>query len=297
MEALAAALKGELERRLAEPMPPGLYLVATPIGNLGDISVRALAALARADILCCEDTRHSRTLLAHYGISRSLAAYHEHNAAGERPRLLAAMTAGKSVALISDAGTPLISDPGYKLALEARDAGIAVTTLPGASAVMAALTVSGQPSDAFHFAGFLPPKSGARRTRLAALANIDATLVVFEAPGRLAATLADIEVSLGARPVSVARELTKRFEEVRTGTAAELLASLDEFGAKGEIVIVIGPPEAKGELADADIEAALSEALVGATLRDGTREVAERLGVSRARVYELALRMKQGRCE
>ena len=191
-----AALADELER----PLPAGLYLVATPIGNLADISLRALAVLARADLIAAEDTRHSRKLLSHFGIRGELAPYHEHNAARERPRLLARIRAGFSVALISDAGTPLISDPGYKLVREALEEGFQVTSVPGASAALAALTSAGLPTDTFLFAGFLPPKGGQRRKRLEELKPVPATLIFYETASRLAAALADMaEVSAGAR--------------------------------------------------------------------------------------------------
>ena len=186
---LTARIASEIERQLSGQAGSGLFIVATPIGNLGDITVRALAVLSRADVIYCEDTRHSRTLVAHYGITAPLRAYHEHNAEAERPRILELIARGRSVALISDAGTPLISDPGYKLVREAIEKELPVTALPGASAVMAGLTVAGLPTDTFLFAGFLPPKEGARRQRLADLATIQATLVLFESPSRLAKTI------------------------------------------------------------------------------------------------------------
>src|SRR5690349_8108720 len=204
------ARAGEVLADLVErPLQPGLYLVATPIGNLGDISLRALSVLARADLIAAEDTRHSKKLLSHYGIAGELTPYHEHNAAKERPRLLGRLRAGASVALISDAGTPLISDPGYKLVREALDHGFTVTSIPGPSAAIAALTSAGLPTDTFLFAGFLPPKSGARRTRLEELKSVPGTLVFFETGPRLGKSLAEMAEVLGAREAAIARELTK----------------------------------------------------------------------------------------
>ena len=284
----------EATRQLtAASLPAGLYIVATPIGNLGDITLRALATLERADVLCCEDTRHSRTLLNHYGISRPARPYHEHNAERERPRLLAELAAGRSVALISDAGTPLISDPGYKLVREAAAAGHRVYSLPGACAVMAGLAIAGLPTDTFLFAGFLPAKSAARRTRLAELQSIPATLVCFEAPSRLADSLADIAAVLGTREVAVARELTKLHEEVRRGSAAELAQWAIEAAPRGEMVILIGPPPAGSAATDADILASLEPLLATSSVRDAAKSVADALNVQKARVYDLALSLKQ----
>jgi 16S rRNA (cytidine1402-2'-O)-methyltransferase len=201
------------------PVPPleaGLYVVATPIGNLADVTLRALAVLAGADGILAEDTRLSRTLLAHYGIETPLSSYHEHNAAEARPRALRRMTEGQALALISDAGTPLISDPGYKLVAESIAAGLRVTAAPGASAALAALCVAGLPTDRFFFEGFLPPRSAARRERINALANVSATLVFYEAPARLAESLADLALELGPRPAAVARELTRRSGAARS---------------------------------------------------------------------------------
>lgn len=289
---IAARAAAELARWLAEPLSPGLYLVATPIGNLGDITLRALAVLARADLICCEDTRHSRTLLAHFAIDRPLRAYHEHNADAERPRLLAMLAKGRTIALISDAGTPLVSDPGFKLVRACLDAGHHVSSLPGASAVMAALTLSGLPTDQFHFAGFLPSREGQRRTRLAEVASVPATVILFEAPNRLAAALADIADVMGAgRPVAVARELTKRFEELRRATAAEVAAWAAAEPPRGEIVILVGPAPPR-EATDADIEAALAPLLAEMPLKEAARTVAASLDVPRTRAYEIGLALK-----
>jgi 16S rRNA (cytidine1402-2'-O)-methyltransferase len=284
---------GEVLRGLLEgPLAPGLYLVATPIGNLADITLRALAALARADVLYCEDTRHSRVLLAHYGISRATRAYHEHNAERERPRVLGELAAGRSVAIISDAGTPLISDPGYKLVRAAISAGHAVTSLPGASALLGALASSGLATDAFLFAGFLPPRQKARQARLAELKSVPATLVFFEAPSRLAETLADIAGVLGARETVVARELTKLHEEVRRGAPAELAQWAVEAAPKGEMVVLVGPPIAE-TVTDEAIIARLEPLLATMSLRDAAKAAAEELGVTRSRAYELALSLKR----
>jgi 16S rRNA (cytidine1402-2'-O)-methyltransferase len=283
---------GELARRLADPLAPGLYLVSTPIGNLGDITLRALAVLARADLVCCEDTRHSRTLLAHFAIDRPLRAYHEHNADAERPRLLGMLSEGKVIALVSDAGMPLISDPGFKLVRACIESGHRVTSVPGASSVMAAVSLSGLPVDQFHFAGFLPVRDGQRRSRLAELGAIPATLVLFDGPSRLAGTLADIvEVLGGDRQVAVARELTKHFEEVRRGPAAEVAAWASAEQPRGEIVLMVGPPGPR-EITDEDIEAALLPELPAYGLKDAARSVATRLGVPRQRVYGIGLAMK-----
>ncbi|MGE3065736.1 MAG: 16S rRNA (cytidine(1402)-2'-O)-methyltransferase [Hyphomicrobiaceae bacterium] len=283
-----------LAAALAAPLAPGLYVVATPIGNLGDLSLRAISVLARADVICCEDTRHSRTLLAAYAISRPTSAYHEHNAEAERPRILSELAAGRRIALISDAGTPLVSDPGFKLVRAAAEAGHSVIPIPGASAPLAALAAAGLPTDAFHFAGFLPPKAGARRARLAELAAIDATLVLFEAPSRLGDTLAEIDAVMATRELVVARELTKLHEEFRRGPAAELRDWARRAEPRGEMVILIAPPDAPPEVRDADIETRLETALGSMSLRDAARAVAEDLGVARSRVYDLGLRLRKG---
>lgn len=276
----------------AAPLAPGLYVVATPIGNLADISLRALVTLARSDLVYCEDTRHSRTLLAHYGIQRPARPYHEHNAKGERPRVLAELSAGRSVALISDAGTPLVSDPGYKLVREAAAAGHAVTSIPGPSAVTAALALAGLPTDAFLFAGFLPPRSSARCARLSELKAVPATLVVFEAPSRLAECLADMAQVLGSREAVVARELTKLHEEARRGSLAELADWAGTANARGEMVVLVGPG-AGGEVTDAEIETRLVQLLEQMSLRDAAKTAAETLGVAKARAYDLALALKR----
>ena len=282
---------------IGRPLEPGLYLVATPIGNLGDISLRALAMLARADLIAAEDTRHSRKLLSHFGIGAELTAYHEHNAARERPRLLSRIRAGCVVALISDAGTPLISDPGYKLVREALDAGLKVVSLPGPSAVLAALTSVGLPTDTFLFAGFLPPKSGPRRTRLAELKTVPATLVLYESASRLPKSLADMAAVLGPREAAVAKELTKLHEGVTRGRLDGLAAELaggEEL--RGEFVVVVGPPTAEeAEVGDEAVAAALELALDVESFRDAVRSVAERLGVKRSRVYDIGLTLDRAK--
>jgi 16S rRNA (cytidine1402-2'-O)-methyltransferase len=299
-QSLAAArlvprVEAEAARLLASPLAPGLHLVATPIGHLGDITLRALAVLARADLVYCEDTRHSRTLLAHYGIGTPTRPYHEHNAEAERPRVLAALAAGRRVALISDAGTPLVSDPGFKLVRACLAEGYRVESVPGPSAVLAALSSSGLPTDAFLFAGFLPPRSAARRARIAELAAVPATLILFEAPSRVAASLADLAARLGAdRPGALARELTKLHEEVRRGSLGELAAAAAENAPKGEVVLLVGPPH-RPEASDEAILDRLSTALATLSLRDAAQAVAEAMGVSRSRVYDVGLRLRRER--
>jgi len=268
----------------------GLHIVATPIGNLGDIALRALAALAGADLIACEDTRVTRKLLDRYGIARPLTPYHEHNAAKARPMLLRRLAQGAAIALVSDAGTPLISDPGYKLVRAAQDAGHRVTALPGASAVMAALTVAGLPTDQFLFAGFLPPKETARRARIAELARIPATLVVFETGPRLAATLADLAAGLGQRrEAALCRELTKLHEEIRRGDLATLADTCADEPPRGEIVLVIAPPQASQPIGAAETETMLRQALKRVSLKDAVGEVADATGLPRREVYQRAL--------
>lgn len=291
---LAAMAAAELARLASRPIAPGLHLVATPIGNLGDITLRALAVLAEADVIYCEDTRHSRTLAQHFGLGAPLKPYHEHNGEAMRPRVLADLEAGKRVALISDAGTPLISDPGYKLVRAAIEAGYRVESLPGPSALLTALTLSGLPSDAFLFAGFLPPKPAARRARLAELKPVPATLIFYEAPQRLKETLGDLAAVLGERSAAIARELTKMHEEVMRGTLGSLAAAAAEAETRGEMVLVVGPPIA-AEASDDEIREALHAALAGMSLRDAAKAVADALGVAKSRVYDIGLKMKAGR--
>nr|WP_245479754.1 16S rRNA (cytidine(1402)-2'-O)-methyltransferase [Hansschlegelia zhihuaiae] len=271
---------------------PGLHVVATPIGALADVTIRALETLAGVDLVLCEDTRVTRKLLSHYGISTPLAAYHEHNAAEMRPRILARLAEGARLALVSDAGTPLVSDPGYKLARDVIGSGAAITAAPGASAALTALVLSGLPTDRFFFEGFLPPKSKARGDRIAELARIPGTLILYETGPRVAAALADLAAGLGPRPAALARELTKRFEEVRRAPLDELAAALGaEPAPKGEIALVIGPPpEASAPAAD-DLDAALGEALKRASVKDAVAEVAAATGAPRREVYGRAIEL------
>ncbi len=286
-----------LAELMARPLAAGLYLVATPIGNLGDISLRALAVLAGAQVIAAEDTRHSKKLLSHFGIRGELTPYHEHNAERERPRLLSRIRAGQAIALISDAGTPLVSDPGYKLVRQALDEGLMVTSLPGPSAALAALTTSGLPTDTFLFAGFLPPKSGPRHTRLAALKDAPATLILFETAPRLAKSLADMAEVLGPREAAIARELTKLHETVTRGTLNVLADTVAKAEPpKGEVVVVVAPPTAQEtEVTDARIVADLEAALETQSFRDAVRGVTEALNVKRARVYALGLDLTRKR--
>ncbi|MDQ0301903.1 16S rRNA (cytidine(1402)-2'-O)-methyltransferase [Ancylobacter polymorphus] len=273
---------------------PGLYIVATPIGNLGDVTLRALETLAGADLIACEDTRVTRRLLERYGIETKLVAYHDHNAEQARPRLLARLAEGGVVAQVSDAGTPLVSDPGYKLVAAAIEAGHRVIPLPGASASLAALVAAGLPTDRFFFEGFLPPKSGARRTRISELKTLPATLILYESGPRLPDSLADLADGLGPRPAAVCRELTKTFEEARRGTLDALAAHYVEAGPpKGEIVLVIGPPMAE-ESSEADLDAALKAALASLSVKDAAAAVATATGLPRRAVYARALALQGG---
>ncbi|MDP9807408.1 16S rRNA (cytidine1402-2'-O)-methyltransferase [Rhizobium tibeticum] len=279
----------------ARPLEPALYLVATPIGNLGDITLRALETLAGADVLACEDTRVTRVLLDRYGIQNRPYAYHEHNAEEAGPRLMQALEAGKSVALVSDAGTPLVSDPGYRLAQSAIEAGYRVVPIPGASAPLAALVGSGLPNDAFLFAGFLPTKDKARRDRLAEFVAVSATLMFFESPHRIAATLAAAADVLGGdRVASVCRELTKTYEEFRRGTLAELAAHYaDVDSVKGEIVLVIGPPPERPVEA-ADVDAILTDLARILPTSKAAAEASRLTGLSKKGLYQRLLDMKGG---
>jgi 16S rRNA (cytidine1402-2'-O)-methyltransferase len=269
----------------------GLYLVATPIGNLGDISLRALEVMAGADVIACEDTRVTRKLTERYGIATPLMAYHEHNAAEALPKIIARLAEGQAVSLVSDAGTPLISDPGYRLVRAAVEAGHAVTALPGASAVLAALSLAGLPTDRFFFEGFLPPKQGARQKRIAEIAAVPATLVLFESGPRLAASLADLAKGLGAREAAVCRELTKLHEEIRRGDLTTLASDYAEGAEiRGEIVIVIAPPPER-KTADADIDDMLRQALARVSVKDAVGEVALATGRARRDVYQRAIEL------
>ena len=271
----------------------GLYLVATPIGNLRDITLRALATLRAADIVVCEDTRVSKKLLAAYGISKKLEIYNDHSDARQRTKIITAALGGKSVALISDAGMPLISDPGYKLVTACAEAGVKVTSVPGANAPLAALQLSGLPSDQFSFLGFLPAKTKARCDMLRLWEAVPATLVAFESAKRLIKSLADIASVMPGRSVAVVREITKLHEEVRKGSAAELAAHYEEHGPpRGEIVLVIAPPQDR-EISQSDVEEKLRAALKILSTKEAAAQVAEQTGLPRKVLYDLALRLNK----
>jgi len=271
---------------------PGLYLVATPIGNLGDISLRALAVLNGADRIFCEDTRVTGKLLARYGISTSLGAYHDHNAERVRPAVLTALRRGERVALVSDAGTPLVSDPGYKLVRAALAEDLPVTAIPGPNAAVTALILSGLSPDAFLFAGFLPPRQAARRRALTRWVAVEATLVFYESTPRLAESLADMAEVLGDREAAVARELTKLHEEVRRGRLADLAAHYRLAGPpRGEAVVVVGGPE-HSEPDEAEVDQRLRSALAELGLREATAKLAAETGMPRGKLYRRALAMR-----
>jgi len=278
--------------------PGTLVLVATPIGNLGDLSPRARDALASADLVCCEDTRRTRGLLTHAGIrGRRLVSLHGHNEMARLEEVLSELADGATVAVVSDAGTPAVSDPGARLVRAAVSAGAAVTTVPGPSAAVAALVVSGLPTDRFRFEGFLPRRGAERRRRLEELAGADCTVVVFEAPGRVAATLEELSTACGPdRPVAVARELTKVHEEVWRGTVAGAAAEFGGRDVRGEVVVVVGAaPRAEGPVDDGDVaRAVLARLEAGDSLRDAADAVARTLGVQRRRAYETALALRRG---
>ena len=273
---------------VTERLPPGLHIVATPIGNLGDLSPRAADTLARADRILAEDTRVTAKLLAHIGAKVPMTRYDDHTSEQDRDRIVA-MLAEQAVALVSDAGTPLISDPGYKLVRAARAAGHAVHTVPGPSAAIAALTLAALPTDRFLFIGFLPSKAKARAYAIAEVAHIRATLVLYESGPRLGDTLAALAEGLGDRDAAVAREVTKLHEECVTGTLTELSARYADVAPKGEIVLVVAPPTAGSDASDDDIDAALDEALTRLSPSRAAAEVAERLKVPRKRAYARAL--------
>jgi 16S rRNA (cytidine1402-2'-O)-methyltransferase len=271
---------------------PGLYLVSTPIGNLGDITLRALETLAGVDIIACEDTRITRRLTERYNISALLKPYHEHNAALARPKILERLAQGASIALVSDAGTPLISDPGFKLVREVCAAGHPVIALPGPSSVLAALAVAALPTDRFFFEGFLPPKQTARRARLAELARIDATLVMFESGNRVQDTLRDLADVMGARDAAICRELTKLHEQVRRAPLSELAQSADAMETRGEFVLVIGPPAASAQvMAQHDLDDLLRSALKRDSVKDAVAHAVELSGRPRREIYARALEL------
>ncbi|KPF87086.1 16S rRNA methyltransferase [Novosphingobium sp. AAP93] len=272
-------------------LDPGLYIVATPIGNLGDVTRRAIDVLSRCAVIACEDTRVTGKLLHHLGIKRPLRRYDDHASDAAREALLGEMTRGP-VALVSDAGTPLISDPGYRLVREARARGIAVTTIPGASALLAALTLAGLPTDRFLFAGFLPSKDKARGDVLAELAAVPATLVFYETGPRLVASLEAMARVMPGREIAVARELTKLHEECRTGTAAELAAHYSAHPPKGEIVLLAGPPGAPDKPGEADVDAELLAAVAEMPASKAAGLVAKRHGLDRKALYARVLELK-----
>lgn len=276
----------------AEPLSlsPGLYIVATPIGNLGDLTLRAADILTRCDAIACEDTRVTAKLLRHLGVTKPLWRYDDHSADKDRARLLEAMR-NQAVALVSDAGTPLVSDPGYRLVREARAQGVTVTSLPGPSAPVMALTLSGMPNDRFLFAGFLPVKEKARREVLEELGQMRTTLIFFETAPRLVKSLSAIGETLPGREVAVGRELTKLHEECRTGSAGELSAHYSAHPPKGEIVLLIAPPaEAAADEVDAD--ALLREALQGHKASQAAAQVAKATGLDRKALYARAMELK-----
>ena len=279
----------------AQPLESGLYIVATPIGNLRDITLRALDTLQAADEVLAEDTRVGRRLLDAHGIRAKLSPYHDHNGAKRRPEILDKLATGASIALISDAGTPLVSDPGWKLSRDALDAGHRVYPIPGASALLAGLVASGLPSDRFMFCGFLPPKSGARQKVATALATVPSTLVFYESGPRLADCLADLATTLGAdREAAVARELTKLFEETRRGALGELAAHYRENGhPKGEIVLLVGPPLAR-DITEEALDEAIRRALQSLSVKQAAAEIAIELGLPKRDVYQRALALKDG---
>lgn len=272
---------------------PGLYIVATPIGNLADVTLRALATLAAADEVLCEDTRVTARLLNRFAITTPKKVYNDHNAARVRPRVLKALAQGRLVALVSDAGTPLLSDPGYKLVNAALEADVPVFAVPGASAVTAALAVAGLPTDKFSFAGFLPVRPAARRQRLRELAGAPGTLVLFESARRLPAALVDMAKVLGERPAAVARELTKTFEEVARGDLGELARRYGESGPpKGEVTVLVAPGGA-GSSAEGTAESLLAEALKTLSVRDAAAAVSGATGLPKKTVYRMALKQRQ----
>lgn len=278
----------------ATSIDAGLHVVATPIGNLGDITIRALNVLAAADFILCEDTRITSRLLERYGIRNTMKPYHEHNAEKVRPAIIAALHSGKSFALVSDAGVPLVSDPGYRLVQACIAAGLSITGLPGASATLTALALSGLPTDCFTFIGFLPQKSKARIDVLTSFRKTPSTLIAFESPHRVVDALADITTALGDRPIAMARELTKLHEEVLRGSAHDVREILAARGSvKGEIVLVIGPPQDEAmPIADDDIEAAVMQALKDNSASKAATLVAKQFNLTKEDIYARILNLK-----
>lgn len=282
---------GEAPPSKPSALTPGLYIIATPIGNLGDITLRALDVLRSVDVIACEDSRATVKLLSRYGVKAPMVAYHEHSTPKARAAIMARLADGARLALVSDAGTPLISDPGYRLVQDAIAAGIFVTALPGPSAPLMALTLSGLPTDRFLFAGFLPPRGAARRTALGKLATVEASLIFLESPRRLPEALADMALMLGDRPAAMARELTKMFEEIRRGGLVELRDHYHEAGApKGEVVVVVGPPAAVDAAPAGDqVDTLLAAALGQTRLKEAVAQVAAITGLPRKQIYARAL--------
>ena len=274
---------------------PGLYLVATPIGNLGDVTLRALETLAGVDIIACEDTRITRRLTERYGISAELKPYHEHNAALARPKILERLAQGASIALVSDAGTPLISDPGFKLVREVCAAGHAVIALPGPSSVLAALAVAALPTDRFFFEGFLPSKETARRARLTELARIEATLVMFESGSRVQDTLADLAAIMGDRSAAICREMTKLHEDIRRAPLSQLAQAADALETRGEFVLVIAPPADKAAMEEDEVDQLLRERLAHDSVKDAVAHAVELSGRPRREIYARALELAKER--
>ena len=275
----------------SQTYPTGLYIIATPIGNLRDITLRALDVLALVDVVLCEDTRVSGKLMSHYGLNKKLLSYHDHNGEERRPQIMQMLEQGQRIALVSDAGTPLISDPGYKLVRDVQAEGHYVSVLPGASSVLSALCLAGLPTNQFYFAGFLPPKQGAAADQLHALKSVEATLVFFESARRLIDTLEQMQSILGKREVAVVREITKLFEESRRGDFDTLLAHYRDKGEpKGEVVIVVSPPQANAQAQDAT--AMLQALLTSHSIKEASAIVAEQTGRPRKEIYALALQLK-----
>ena len=276
-----------------EQIKGGLYLVSTPIGNLADISVRGLDVLSLADLVVCEDTRVTKKLLSYYGLEAPLLSYNDHNAEGRRGQILDGLSQGQVIAFVSDAGTPLVSDPGFKLVRDCLDLGLPVTSVPGASAVLSGLQLSGLPSDRFSFLGFLPSKKGARTTTLEAWRGVPGSLIAFESGMRLVAALESVRDVLGERDVAVVREITKMYEESRRGRTSELIQFYEQEGApKGEIVLVVGPGETD-VLSEKDIKAQLVDALKTMSTKEAAAHVASVTGLSRKTLYELALKVSK----
>lgn len=276
-------------------LDPGLYVAATPIGNLKDVTYRVVETLAAADRILCEDTRQTAKLCAAYAIKTPRAAYNEHNAEKVQPEIIKALQAGAAICLVSDAGTPLISDPGYRLVRAARDAGLNVIPLPGPSAAIAALSASGAPTEKFFFAGFAPPKAEARLAFFKSLAACEATLVFYEGPSRLGASLAAMADAFGDRRAVVARELTKLYEEFDDGTLQSLAAKYSTAAPKGEIVVLVFPPAAPQAATQSDIDAFIAAALAALSVKDAAAAAADALGIPKKAAYERALALKGGK--